>query len=144
MQHFAQGHQVGMCIISTRSVAIRVTAQVLNQTTEATVAKTFSPVFVGYWNAVFKPRNGKTSWTLHTPLIILWCTCVLRKAYETAVFFDLLRQCTQTRIFQNLLIRNWWNLAEFLFSTRFNENSKTEVEQTNSVKQSIFTEQLNS
>lgn len=86
--------------VSERSAAIPVTAQVLNQT-KNTVAKTFFASFC----RLFKHSNQTTKWQNELYFAKTTCAGVLRKACETAVFFDLLRQCTQTRIFQNLLIR---------------------------------------
>ena len=34
-------------------------------------------------------------------------------------FFYVSRRCTQTRIFQNLLIRMWWKLTELVFPSHF-------------------------
>ena len=61
------------------------------------------------------PMNAKVE-SSEFPTNYLACVCVLRKACETALliffFFDLSRRRTQRRIFQNLLIRMWWNLVE--------------------------------
>lgn len=68
------------------------------------------PFFSRNWNANLKSRNGNNKYA---------SACVLTRACETTVFLYLWRRCTQTRIFQNLVIRIWWNLVEFLLLTQF-------------------------
>ena len=49
------------------------------------------------------------------------CACVLCEQCVSAYFVDSHRQCKQTTISQNLLIRIWGNFPEFILLSHFNQ-----------------------
>ena len=49
------------------------------------------------------------------------CACVLSEQCVSAYFVDFHRQCKQTTISQNLLIRIWGNFPEFILLSHFNQ-----------------------
>ena len=49
------------------------------------------------------------------------CACVRSEQWVSAYFVDFHRQCKQTTISQNLLIRIWRNFPEFILLSHFNQ-----------------------